>query len=432
MVIGGAVGVGILRTPGMVAGQVGSTWLILGLWLAGGLYALAAANSLAELATALPQAGGGYVYIKRAYGNFLGFAGGMNDFVVSCCGAAYAAVAAGEYAASLMPPFTGHAGIVSLAILLVVTAINWVGLRVGELSQKIVSTMKMVALVLLAGACFILGNGGAFKAPQLLMPATHPWLSVAAVALALQGVMETYAGWNSPVYFSEENVEASRSIPRALFSGVAAVTIIYMLVNAALLYALPLETIAASKLPAVDAATRLFGMSGGQVIGVLALLSIIGILNTQVLYIPRVLFAMSRDGFLPRRLETVNAGGTPAIALGLTAIFIVGFILSGTFESLLALAAFLGIAGDCVIYLAVFVLRRREPNLPRPYRALGYPILPALVLIGGAVLVVVYVVGNPLDSMISVAIVSATFPLYLLTRGSRRSANLLNDASNSH
>lgn len=200
-----------------------------------------------------------------------------------------------------------------------------------------------------------------------------------------------------------------------------------MLVNAALLYALPLETIAASKLPAADAAVRLFGVSGGQVIAVLALLSIIGILNTQVLYIPRVLFAMGRDGFLPRRLETVNEGGTPAVGLALTSVLIVGFILSGTFETLLALAAFLGIAGDCVIYLAVFVLRRREPDLPRPYRALGYPVPPALVLSGGAVLVVVYVVGNPLDSLISVGIVTATFPLYLLTRRSRRSAALLNE-----
>ena len=210
-----------------------------------------------------------------------------------------------------------------------------------------------------------------------------------------------------------------------------AVTIVYVLVNAALLYALPLQTIAGSKLPAADAAVRLFGISGGRVIAVLALLSIIGILNTQVLYIPRVLFAMSRDGFLPRRLETVNRGGTPAVALALTSVLIAAFILSGTFETLLAIAAFLGIAGDCVISLAVFVLRRREPDLPRPYRALGYPVLPALVLIGGAVLVVVYIAGNPLNSLISVSILAATFPLYLLTRGSRRSAASLNNASNS-
>ena len=425
IVIGGAVGVGILRMPGIVAGQIGDVAWILGLWLAGGIYALAGANSLAELATMLPEAGGGYVYIKRAYGSFFGFSGGMNDFVLSCCGAAYVAVAAGEYAAGLIRPLAGHAVISAFAILSAVTAINWIGLRAGDVSQKIASTAKMVGLVVLAVGCFLVGDGAAFKAPQLLSPGAHPLLTAAAMALALQGVMETYAGWNSPVYFSEENVDASRSIPRALFGGVIAVTLIYVLVNAALLYALPLSTIASSKLPAADAAGLLFGVSGSRVIGVLALLSVIGILNTQVLYIPRVLFAMSRDGFLPHRIEAVNAGGTPAVALALTSLLIAAFILSGTFETLLGIAAFLGIAGDSAVWLALFVLRRREPNLPRPYRAVGYPAIPALVLIGGLALVVVYVTGNPRNSLISMGILVAFLPFYLLTRRSRGSASVV-------
>jgi APA family basic amino acid/polyamine antiporter len=424
VVVGGSVGIGILRMPGIVAGQIGNVAWILGLWLAGGIYALAGANSLAELATALPEAGGGYVYIKRAYGNFFGFAGGMNDFVLSSCGAAYAAVAAGEYAAGLIRPLAGHPGIAALAILSAVTAINWIGLRAGDISQKIASTAKMVALIVLAGGCFLVGDGGAFKAPQLLHPGANPILGAAAIALALQGVMETYAGWNSPVYFSEENVDASRSIPRALFGGLIAVTLVYVLVNAALLYALPQSTIAASKLPAADAAGLLFGAAGSRVIGVLALLSVIGILNTQVLYIPRVLFAMSRDGFLPRRIEAVNSGGTPAVALSLTSLLISVFIMSGTFETLLAIAAFLGIAGDSVVWLALFVLRRREPDLPRPYRAFGYPLIPALVFLGGLILVIVYVAGNPVDSLISMGILLAFLPIYLLTHRSRSQRRL--------
>lgn len=428
MVIGGAVGIGILRMPGVVAGQVSNVALILGLWLAGGIYALAGANSLAELATALPKAGGGYVYIKRAYGDFFGFAGGLNDFVLSSCGAAYVAIAAGEYLASLVRPLSGHAEYAAFGILMAVTAINWMGLRSGDLSQKIVSTAKMVGLVALAGGCFLAGDGGAFKAPQLLSPEAHPMLTAAAIALAMQGVMETYAGWNSPVYFSEENVNASRSIPRALFSGVIVVTLVYLLVNAALLYALPLQTIAGSKLPAADAAARLIGPLSGRAVAVLALLSVIGILNTMVLYVPRVLFAMSRDGFLPRRLETVNPGGTPAVALALTSLLIGAFMLSGTFETLLAIAAFLGIAGDSAVALALFVLRWREPNLPRPYRAFGYPLIPALVLIGGMTLLTVYVAGNPLNSLISVAILSSFLPIYLLTHRSRKAAALFKNS----
>ncbi len=418
--IGGAVGVGILRTPGTIAGQISFVRLALILWAAGGLYALAGANTLAELATALPEVGGGYVYTKRAYGDFLGFSGGLNDFVLSCCGAAYSSIAASEIAGTLIPALSTRVNLGALIILAIVAAINWIGLRAGELSQKLISFAKVAGLLMLAAGCFWIGAGQSYHAPDLFASATHKPLGAAAIALTFAAIMETYAGWNSPVYFSEENKNPTRTIPRGLFLGVAAIAVVYVLVNAGLFYALPVETLAQSKLPAADAATLMLGATGGRAIAVLALLAIVGIINAQILYVPRVLFAMSRDGFLPATLMKLNRGGTPNIALALTALVIGAFAVSGSFEALLAIAAFLGIAGDTVIYVSLFVLRRREPALPRPFRARLYPIVPGLVVLGGIALLTLYVVGNPLNSLASLAILASFYPLFLISRKMRR------------
>jgi APA family basic amino acid/polyamine antiporter len=191
---------------------------------------------------------------------------------------------------------------------------------------------------------------------------------------------------------------------------------IYVLVNGALLYALPLSQIAASKLPAADAAQIIFGEAGGKVITALALCSILGILNSIVLYNPRVLFAMSRDSLLPRQGAKVNEGGTPTVALLITVALMMIFALSGTFETLLAIAAFLSLVGDSVVYLTIFVLRRREPDLPRPFRAIGYPVLPAIVLVGAWVLLIVYVVGNTMNSLYSIGILLLLYPSFLIIR----------------
>jgi APA family basic amino acid/polyamine antiporter len=416
IVIGATIGSGILRTPGVVAANLGSVWLVLAVWFLGGVYALVGANTFAELATMLPKDGGGYVYIRRAYGDFFGFAGGMNDFILTCCGAAYISIIFGEYAAALFPSLGGRENVVAVSLLFVLFLVNWVGLRAGDFTQKLLSLVKVIAFFVLIIACFVFG-GNANTAPQESTAALASSLSVfAAVALSLQAVMETYAGWNSAVYFAEENTDPARAIPCSLFLGVLLVMAIYVLVNGALLYALPLSQIAASKLPAADAAQIIFGEAGGKVITALALCSILGILNSIVLYNPRVLFAMSRDSLLPRQGAKVNEGGTPTVALLITVALMMIFALSGTFETLLAIAAFLSLVGDSVVYLTIFVLRRREPDLPRPFRAIGYPVLPAIVLVGAWVLLIVYVVGNTMNSLYSIGILLLLYPSFLIIR----------------
>ncbi len=417
IVIGATIGVGILRTPGMVAANLGSVWLIIGIWILGGVYALMSANTYAELATMLPKAGGGYVYIRRAYGDFFGFAGGINDFILSCCGAAYVSIVFGEYLAALFPAFAGSENIIAVTTLLALALLHWIGLRAGNLAQQVTSLVKVAAFFVLIIACFIFGGNDTATVPQESTVAfANPLALFAAMMLSLQAVMETYAGWNSIAYFSEENTNPGQTIPRALFGGVIVVMTIYVLVNAALLYALPVSQIAASKLPAADAAQLIFGDIGGKIITALALASILGILNAMVLYIPRILFAMSRDGFLPPQAAKVNAGGTPIIALLATISLVIIFALSGTFETLLAIAAFLGVAGDSVVYLALFILRRKEPDLPRPFRAFGYPVLPAIVVIGAWIILIGYLVSNTVNSLYSIGILLLIYPAFLIVR----------------
>ena len=414
--IGGTLGVGILRTPGIVAANLGAVWLIMGVWVFGGLHALAGANSVAELATMLPEDGGSYVYIKRAYGSFFGFAGGINDFVLNCCGGAYISITFGEYLAALFPAFTGYENAAGVSLLVLLALINWIGLRAGDMAQKIMSFAKVAAFFVLIIACFTFSTN-TIDAPRSEAVNAAPigiFALLAALAISMQAVMETYAGWNSAVYFTEENRDSAHSIPRALFFSILLVMSIYLLVNAALIYALPHSVMAASKLPAADAAAAIFGSNGGKFITTLALVSIVGILNAMVLYMPRTLFAMSRDGMLPSSLSSVNSGGTPVPAMLATVGLTAAFASSGTFEILLSIAAFLSLVGDTAVNLALFVMRKREPELPRPYRAKFYPIIPGLVLFASASLLVVYVLGNTRYSLYSICIMVLMYPIYRL------------------
>lgn len=417
IVIGGMIGTGIFRTPGIVAANMGNVWLILGVWIFGGIYALFGVNTFAELATTLPEDGGPYVYIRRAFGNFFGFAGGVNDFIQQSCGNAFIAVAFGEYLGALVPSLDGRENFLAVVILVALFAVNWIGLRAGDFAQKLTSFIKVAALFMLIAACFIFGENNSAVSSESTAVFSGSLLAVfAAFALSLQSVMGTYAGWNQATYFSEENTDPARAIPRAMFGGTLIVMAIYVLINAAMLYVLPIGEIAASKIPAAVAAVQVFGDAGGKIITALALVSILGILNGSFLTQPRVMFAMSRDGLLPPQGAKVNAGGTPTVALLTTLIMSVAFALSGTFESLLAISAFLNLASDSACYLALFVLRRREPDLPRPYRAVGYPVLPAIVLIGAWILLIVYVVGNTVNSLYSIGILLLLYPAFLIVR----------------
>jgi APA family basic amino acid/polyamine antiporter len=415
--IGAIISGGVLRMPEVIAGNLGNEQLILGVWILGGAWALAGANVYAEFGTMLPKAGGGYVYLRRAFGDFIGFAGGFNDFLINICAIAYLSINVGEFFAALFPSLVAHEKTIAVASILLLAFLNWLGLREGDLTQKITSAVKVLGFSALIVACFAWGGGLADNPPaEKLVTFESNFALFAAVMLSFQVVTEAYAGYFAVVYFTEENTDPGRNVPRAMFGGILTVIVVYVLLNAALLYVLPVAQIAGSKTAGADAAGLIFGETGGIIVTVIAIVATVSVINALILYAPRVPFAMSRDGLLPSKIMRVNKGGTPDLALLLLVGLAIAAVWSGSYETFLAMTAFFTLVGDSFVCLALFIMRRREPDLPRPFRAVGYPFLPALVLIGGLIFFVGYIVSNPYNSLYALAILALIFPVYRICR----------------
>jgi APA family basic amino acid/polyamine antiporter len=419
--VGGTIGAGILRTPGLVAAQLPSAPLVLAAWLAGGLYALLGAVCIAELAAALPKAGGWYVYAERAFGKRVGFLVGWTDWLAHCIGLAWVATTAGEYGQALLPaallqePYVAR--ILALLAIALFTLIQLRGLRAGSASQELLSLAKAVAFLLLVAACFLLPIQPV--APSELTARTPStsmnWQSLSvAVVLALQAVITTYDGWASPVYFAEEFSEPGRDLPRSLIGGVLAVLVLYLLINLALLHVLPLAQLASSSLPAAAAAQALAGPLGALLITAVALVSLLGLINTVVMAAPRILFGLSRDGLLPSFVAEVNGGGTPSAALLLTSTAAAALVLAGSFERLLAMGAVLYVSLPLAGIAALVALRLQEPELARPFRTWGYPVTPLLITAVSLAFLIGSAANDWLNSLAALALVAMGYGVSLL------------------
>jgi basic amino acid/polyamine antiporter, APA family len=424
--IGGMIGLGILRTPGTVASQLGSIWLVLAVWVLGGAYAVLGTVSVAELSTSLPQAGGWYVYARRAFGDYGGFVVGWSDWLSNCATIAFVAITLGEYLIALAPALSGGVKVIALAALSLIGLLNGVGLRSGSRFQEVTSFVKAFAFLILVIACF--SYGGRHDLPvsepaALHLPGGLPAMFV-AVMLALQSVIFTYDGWYSAIYFAEENRDPARNLPRAMIFGVVYVMAIYLLVNLALFYVLPLSRIAASTLPAGAAAQAVFGEPGSQIITLLAFITLPSIINVCLMITPRQLFAMSRDGLFSSQMATVNRGGTPAAALLLTLIVAILLIATGTFEILLSITAFLLVMIYGSGFLAVFVLRKKEPHLPRPFKAWGYPWTTLIVLLGSLLFLTGQLISDTRNSIYAMALIALSYPIFLLMKRGMKSERL--------
>jgi basic amino acid/polyamine antiporter, APA family len=408
VILGGMIGVGILRTPGTVAGQLGSRTLILSVWALGGIYTLVGAICFVELGTALPQAGGYYVYARRAFGERVGFLTGWTDWVTYCAVLGYISIAIGEFTVALFPGlshFGGGVTPVALTALTLFVVLQWQGLRVGSRTQEITSLVKFVAFLALVLACF------RYSRPPSMPHTVAEGGSFFAIVIALQSVVITYGGWQSALYFAEEDRDPQRNLPRSMIGGVVLVVTIYLLVNLALLHALPIEELSSSKLPAADAAEAVFGPRGGRFITVLALVSLAPLLNAILMVGTRILFALSRD--LPRwsAASGVSEGGTPVVAMLVTAGGAMLLAASGTFEKLVAIASFFLAVNYFACCIALLVLRRKEPELPRPFRAWGYPWSALLVAAGAGVFLAGAVAGDTRNSLYALALGIAGLPL---------------------
>ncbi len=430
VILGSTIGVGILRLPGMVAGELRNYWLILLVWVLGGSYALLGSFSVTELGAMLPQAGGFYVYARRAFGGFAGFAAGWGDWLNNCAAVAYGAVAAAGFSLALFPQLPVSARTIALSLVAAFALLHWAGLRLSSLVQKIVSSATALAMIFLSAACFLLYRGGSAAAhPASGAAPTAAAVTgavslgffgmLAALVVALRAVIVTYDGWYAAIYFTEEN-QSPDDFPRSMIGGVLILLGLYLFLNLAFLHVLPISRLASSQLPAADVAQILFSGWSGKFITLLSLLTLLGLMNSVLLGATRIIFAIGRDGLFLKSAGTVSPGGTPRPAMLFSAATAAILVATGTFNRIVAIAAIIMVANYCTCYVAMFALRRREPDLPRPFRAWGYPWTTAVVLAGSILFLIAAAVSDSRNAAYAGALLAACLPAYALMKRRNR------------
>ena len=418
VVVGGAIGVGILKQPGAVAKSLPDPTLFLAAWLVGGIYVLLGAVSVAELAAMMPRSGAWYVYTRRALGEYVGFVTGWGHWLGLCSGAAYIYLLLASYVVDFVPQFKGFELAIAVCTTIGLAMIHWDNVRSAGKIQEVTTLVKGVAFLALVAAFFALGQSHTAEASATPLPTG--WLFLGAGVLAFQAILQTYDGWEGAIYFGEEVRDPGRNLPRSLILGTLVIIAIYLLVNASLLFVLPIDRIAGHSMAVALAAETVFdSANGGRIVFALATLSILVACNAGTLQTPRVLFAMSRDRLFFPQATRVNAGGTPTVALALTTAAIVAFLVTGTIEVLLGVLAFFLVANYSLVFVALFVLRWNEPNAPRPFRAWGYPITPGLALLGSLIYLGSSIWVDPRNSLYAVGLLAASVPVYFLVRWAR-------------
>ena len=429
IVISNVIGGGIFFVPVIIAQMVPHGGAMLLVWVIGGALAFAGAMAYAELAAVRPKAGGEYVYLRDAFGPLAAFLTGWTSFVAGFSGAiAASAVALADYAGRfvpaaasttplfvvpipLLPLVVSPRAVVALVAIGALSLIHRRGLGPGSLVQNVLAGIKVTALVAFVALGFALGHGSLTHAGG---DAAWP---VSGLLLALVPVMFSYSGWNAAAYVAEEVRDPGRNVPLALGLGTIAVVVIYVSLNALYLYAIPMSELAA--LPdgrLVDVvAERLFGFTAGNLLAVFTIVSISASISAMVLAGPRVYYAMARDGLFLPRAATVHAQfRTPASAIVAQAVWSGVLVLCGTLSQLVSYTGFAVVLFAGVAVAALFVLRRRAPDAPRPFSAWGYPWAPAIFIVASAAMVVNEIVRNGATAIVGLAVIATGVPVYYL------------------
>ncbi len=414
--IGNAVGAGILRTPGVIAEHLQTFWPFIAVWIVGAIYAALGANALSELGTFVPRSGGQYVFVRHGLGDYAGFVVGWSDWMSTCGTTAFVALVVGEYTVGLFPEVRTQQ-VVALAVVAVFTVVQWLGVRGGAAVQNVTSIIKAGALIIFIAVCFWLGSRLPWT--PTVVSTEHEGSLFVAFIFALQSVIYTFDGWSAVIYFSGEVKDYAKSIPRAMLTSVATIAVIYIFVNLAFLAVVSLPTIAGSNLAAGVVVERLFGAAGDKVLRGLVILMLLSAVSSNVLMAPRVLFAMASDGLFWRGARVVNRGGTPDVALLISSLLAAVFIVTGTVETVIAKLSFFFVAIYSLSFLTLFVLRHREPDAPRPYRAWGHPYTTGLALVASIVFLVGAVLGDVKNSLYSIALLVLSAPVFWLMRRRR-------------
>jgi APA family basic amino acid/polyamine antiporter len=426
LVMGGIIGAGIFLNPAIVAQRVGSGALTVGVWVIGGVIALAGAFCFAELGARRPRAGGGYVYLRDTFGPLPAFLYGWTLLLVIATGAiAAVAVTFARYAAVLVG--LGERSVVPLAIgaIVILSVINYVGVRPGAATQNIFTVLKLVAL-----AGLIVFGLATTRVPSLpvsgsvsLPTPSGPSGLAAAIGVALIPVLFAYGGWQQTNFVAEEIIEPERTLPRALILGVAGVVLVYVMANIVYVRQLGVPGLAGSLAPAADVMTLTVGRHGATFIAGGVAVSTFGFLNLVILVTPRVYQAMARDGvFFHRAAQLHERFRTPSLAIVFQAAWAILLTLSGTYGQLLDYVVF----GDWIFFglcgATVFIFRHREPNggrdLASGFRTPGYPWVPGLFVVAALYVVVSSVLSNPVNAAIGSALISLGLPAFWLWRRS--------------
>ncbi|MGD9763277.1 MAG: APC family permease [Candidatus Binatia bacterium] len=413
LVVSSVIGVGIFLTPATIAELLPAPGWILAAWLVGGALSLAGALANAELGSMYPHAGGDYVYLREAYHPLAGFlAGWLSFFVIYAGTVATLAVGFAEGLAYFVPLGAAGRVAVAAAVTIATSWINYAGVRTGARANNATAAIKLVALAGLAVVGPLLGGGGAGHfTPFLPAGEAVPW---AAFGLALSPVLFSYLGWNASVYVASEIADPHRNVPRSLFAGLAVCTAIYLLLNLAYLYALPVDQLRHSPRVAEAAATVFFGTAGGIIAGALILASVLSCLNATILVGPRIAYAMALDGLFFGGVDRVHAQrGTPHVAImaqALTALALVALLQN--FPRVLDYTTFAIVLATMADTTALYALRWRQPDRYRPYRAWGYPVVPALYLIANGAIAFALLRGRPLECAIALAVAATGLPFY--------------------
>lgn len=411
LAIGAVVGGGILRTPGEIAALLPTPVLFFGVWLAGAAFAFLGATAYAEHGAMDPGAGGVYPWARRAFGDYPGFLVGYNDWLQQCASMAALGLLVGEYSGAVIPALEGRSLGVGSLLLLAFLLSQWRGVRTGAGIQMVTTLLKGIALVLLVGAMFLLPAA----APGVA--AARPAIPVlAAIILAMQGVIFTFDAYYYPIYTGEEFRDPGREIPRAIFISLAGITVLYLLLNIAFVRLLSLPAMAGDPFVMATAARRLLGPAGDTILRGLMIVSILGTINTQFLASSRIVFSLSRDRLFPIHAVKVNAGGTPTTALLLSTGVGFFFLLSGTFNAVIATLSVFIVLNYLLCFLALFRLRATEPGRLRPYRAWGYPWSTGLAVLIAVVFLVGVVLSDPRHALLGLGVLGLSVPAYWLLR----------------
>jgi APA family basic amino acid/polyamine antiporter len=415
LVVSGVIGSGIFLTPAAISGLLPHPGLMLAAWAVGGALSLAGALANAELGAMYPRAGGDYVYLREAFHPLAGFLVGWLSFFVIYVGTI--ATLASGFAGSLtyfVPMGEATQLAVAVGVTLAVSALNFVGVRWGAAANNLTAALKVLALLAFVSLGPLLGTGEVANLQPLLRGATE--VSLAAFALAMSPVLFSYLGWNSSVYVASEIRDPGRNLPLSLFLGVAICTVVYLLVNAVYLFAIPIDALAREPNAGEAAAHALFGGTAGAAVALFVLISILGTLNATVLVGPRIAYAMALDGLFLRGVDRAHARfHTPSVAILLQAVVSVGILLLlESFARALDYTVFAILLATMADVGALYALRRSQPARARPYRAWGYPWVPALYFVASAGVAAALLIQNPRDCAIGVAIAAAGLPFYLM------------------